>query len=93
MARQDVSLEELFSILDQEFKRSRSSDCRSCITPLPIRRAAPDDVSTNWFVVEPQDCPHHCRTKLAEIVLRLMSEYELERSVYGVRRSARNLTS
>jgi hypothetical protein len=89
MSRKAVSLEELFSILGDEFGRARPAVCRSCVTPLPVRRAPADDVSSNWFVVDPEDCPHHCRVMLAEIVTRLMSEYELERSVYGATRSAR----
>jgi hypothetical protein len=89
MARKAVSLEELFSVLGDEFARARPSACRACVTPLPIRRAPADDVSSNWFVVEAEDCPHQCRVVLAEIVTRLMSEYELERTVYGATRSAR----
>lgn len=89
MSRQAVSLEELFTVLDHEYGSVRPLACRSCVTPLPIRRAPADEVSSNWFVVEAEDCPHHCRVVLAEIVTRLMSEYELERSVYGVTRKGR----
>lgn len=89
MSRKAVSLEELFTILGQEYGKVRPAACRSCVTPLPVRRAPADDVSSNWFVVEAEDCPHHCRVLLAEIVTQLMSEYELERSVYGVTRKPR----
>ena len=93
MQRKSVSLEELFNILHMDFQGARSALCRSCVTPLPVRRAPADDVSANWFVVEPQDCGRGCRVILAEIVTRLMSEYELERSVYGAqRRSLKSMT-
>lgn len=83
MSRKAVSLEELFEVLDAEFKRARPRQCRACVTPLPIRKTPADEVSSNWFVVEPQECEHKCRVVLAEIVTRMMSEYELERSVYS----------
>lgn len=86
MPRKAVSLDELYQVLDAEYKRARASSCRTCVTPFPLRRAPADDVSSNWFVVDAADCPHQCRVKFAEIVTRLMSEYELERSVYGVSR-------
>lgn len=93
MSRKSVSLDELFLVLDSEYQQVRSPLCRTCVTPLPVRRAPADDVSANWFVVDPEDCPQHCRVHLAEIVTRLMSEYELERSVYGVKRRTATKTT
>lgn len=92
MSRKSVSLEELFTILGMEYAKVRPPQCRSCVTPLPVRRAPADDVSSNWFVVELEECPHQCRVVMAEVVTRLMSEYELERSVYGVTRRSSNAT-
>ena len=83
MARQQVSLERLFAILEGEYGKARPALCRNCVTPLPIRRVPADEVSTNWFVVNPDDCPHQCNVILAEIVTKLMSLYELGRSEYG----------
>lgn len=82
MERRAVSLEVLYAILEQEFALVRPASCTSCASPLPIRRAPADAVSTNWFIVEPVDCPHRCRVVLAEVVTRLMSEYELTRSAF-----------
>ena len=79
MAREAVSLEELFAIIDREFQKVRPSRCKRCITPLPFRKAVPDEVSANWTIVEPEDCPDKCRVLFAEVVTRLMSEYELAR--------------
>ena len=85
MARQQVSLERLFAILDGEYRMARPALCRACVTPLPIRRIPADEVSTNWFVLDPDECPHQCNVVLAEIVTRMMSQYELGRSEYGSR--------
>lgn len=86
MPRKAVSLEQLYQVLDAEYRRARSPSCRTCVTPLPMRRTPADDASANWLVVEATDCPHQCRETFAKIVTRLMSEYELERSVFGVAR-------
>ena len=86
MARRQVTFEELFAILDDEYGRARPPQCRVCVTPLPIRLVPADEVSANWFVVNPAECPYQCNVVLAEIVTRMMSEYELGRSAY-VRRA------
>ncbi|QJR10999.1 hypothetical protein DSM104443_02069 [Usitatibacter rugosus] len=83
MSRQQVSFEKLFSILDQAYGKARPALCRACVTPLPMRCVPADEVSANWFVVNPVQCPHNCNVVLAEIVTQLMSEYELGRSEYG----------
>lgn len=79
MARKAISLEELYHLLDGEFHRARPQVCRACITPFPLRRIPADEVSTNWFITEPVECPHECFKCLGEIVARLMADYELER--------------
>ena len=90
MARQQVSFEELFSILDNEYGKVRPALCRACVTPLPVRRIPADEVSSNWFVVNPVQCDQNCNVVLAEIVTRMMSEYELGRSRYvGESRTSR----
>jgi hypothetical protein len=86
MARTQVSIDELYSILDTEYRRARSPACKACVTPFPMRCRPPDDVSTNWFITTPDNCPNDCIRTLGEIVARLMSEYELERSVFGTKR-------
>jgi hypothetical protein len=85
MARKAVSLETLFAIIDREFTRARPPQCKRCITPLPFRKAKPDEVSANWSIVEPAECPHDCRVLFAEVVTRLMSELELESRASGDR--------
>ena len=79
MARKSVSLDTLFAIIDREFRRVQSPHCKRCVTPLPFRKAVPpDEVSANWSIVEPAECPQDCRVLFAEVVTRLMSEFELE---------------
>jgi hypothetical protein len=80
MARKSVSLEALFGLIDREFQRVRPPQCKRCVTPLPFRKSQPDEVSTNWAIVEPEDCPDRCRVLFAEVVTRLMSEFELDRT-------------
>ena len=91
MPRNAVSLEELFTLLEREFRKVRAPECKTCVTPYPIRRSPADEVSSNWFITEPEPCAHHCATRLGEIATRMMSEYELERTVYSakVRRPSR----
>jgi len=72
-------MEELFAIIDREFRKVRPDKCKRCVTPLPFRKRTPDEVSSNWSIVEPEDCPDKCRVLFAEVVTRLMSEYELGR--------------
>ena len=40
-------------------------------------------MSANWSIVEPVECPDNCRVLFAEVITRLMSEFELERTEYG----------
>jgi hypothetical protein len=80
MARKAVSLETLFAIVDREFQKVRPPQCRRCVTPLPFRKSKPDEVSANWSIVEPEECPDNCRVLFAEVVTRLTSEFELEAS-------------
>jgi hypothetical protein len=85
MARKAVSMEALFAIIDREFTQARPAQCKRCITPLPFRKSKPDEVSANWSIVEPAECPHDCRVLFAEVVTRLMSEFELESRATGGR--------
>jgi hypothetical protein len=77
MPRRTVTASALYAILDREFRRTRSPDCVRCYTPLPFYRDPPDDVSANWDIGTPDECPHHCRRVIAEVVARLWTEYEL----------------
>jgi hypothetical protein len=76
--RRSVSPAELFAILADAFDRERPDGCESCQIPLPYRIARPDAASANWEIGPAADCAHRCRARIAEIVTRLWSEYDLE---------------
>lgn len=78
MARTTLSAAQLYAILDREFKQLRPAKCKSCRIPLPFHRTPPDDVSANWNVGTPRDCPNGCQLVIAELVTRLWSRYDME---------------
>ena len=78
MPRQLVSTAQLYAVLDREFQRRKSPECAVCRVPLPFYRAPPDDVSANWYIGTPTECPHHCQAIIAEVLASLWSQYNLE---------------
>ena len=79
--RTTISAAQLYAILDREFKKLRSPECRTCRVPLPYWRQPPDDVSANWHIGTPEDCPHGCQTKIAELLARLWTRYDIEKGL------------
>ena len=79
--RTTISAAQLYAILDREFKKLRSPECRSCRVPLPYWRQPPDDVSANWHIGTPEDCPHGCQAKIAELLARLWTRYDIEKGL------------
>ena len=80
MSRVTVSAAQLYAILDREFKRLRPAACATCSVPLPYYRHSPDDVSANWFIGTPRECPHGCHLVVAELLARLWTQYDLDRT-------------
>jgi hypothetical protein len=78
MARQILSTAQLYAILDREFQERKSPQCHTCRVPLPFYRTPADDVSANWYIGTPSECPHHCQVIIAEVLARLWSQYDLE---------------
>ena len=78
MTRATISAAHLYAILDREFKALRSPDCRRCPVPLPYRQAPFDDVSANWNIGTPSECPHGCVVAIAELLAKLWTRYDLE---------------
>ena len=76
--RKSVSPAELVAILDDAFERERPAGCESCRIPLPYRVSRADAVSANWQVGPAPHCPHRCEARIAQIVSRLWTEYDLE---------------
>ena len=78
MSRTTVSSHQLYAILDREFKTLRPAACKNCRIPLPFYRRPPDDVSANWNVGTPLECPQNCHVVIAELLTRLWTRYDME---------------
>ncbi len=78
MARETVTTGQLYAALDREFRKRKAPECRSCRVPLPFYRAPADEVSANWFIGTPSECPHKCQVIIAEVLANLWSQYNLE---------------
>ena len=78
MSRATISSAQLYAILDREFKRLQPRTCGKCRAPLPFFRKPPDDVSANWNIGTPTDCPQGCHVVVAELLTRLWSRYDIE---------------
>jgi hypothetical protein len=78
VARTTIPAAHLYAVLDREFKQLRSAECRKCRIPLPYWRKPPDEVSANWNIGTPTECPHGCHVVIAELLARLWSRYDIE---------------
>lgn len=78
MSRTTLTAHQLYAILDREFKTLRPRGCATCRVPLPYYRSPPDDVSANWNVGTPPDCPARCQVVIVELVMRLWTKYDME---------------
>ena len=80
MERDTLSVEHLYAILDREFKRLRPAACTTCHVPLPYWQRPPDEVSANWFIGTPQECRHGCHLLIAELLAKLWTSYDIDRT-------------
>ena len=78
MSRTTIPAAQLYGLLDREFKKLQPKACRACMVPLPFLRKPPDDVSANWNIGTPTNCPEGCHVVIAEMLTRLWSRYDLE---------------
>ncbi len=81
MSRTTISAAQLYAILDAEWRKVRPRGCSTCRVPLPYWRAPPDDVSANWAIGTPIECPRGCHTVIAELLARLWTKYDIERQL------------
>lgn len=77
MSRKNLTSAQLYAILDREFKLLRPKACARCRVPLPYFRQSPDDVSANWAIGTPSDCPHGCHVVIAELLAKLWTRYDM----------------
>ena len=78
-ARTTIPPAQLYAILDREFKKRRPAKCGTCRIPLPYWREPPDDVSANWHIGTPADCPLGCHVIIAELLAELWTRYDIEK--------------
>jgi hypothetical protein len=81
VSRTTITGTQLYAILDREFKTLRPAACKNCRMPLPYWREPPDEVSANWHIGQPQDCPHGCHLVVAELLARLWTRYDIEKGL------------
>jgi hypothetical protein len=81
MQRESLSAAKLYAILDQEFRGVRDARCANCRMPLPFYRAPADEFTANWHIGTPRRCERGCHLKIAEILARLWTRYDLKRPV------------
>ncbi len=77
--RTTISPAKLYAILDREWKKRRPRECSKCRIPLPYWRDRPDDVSANWHIGTPSDCPNNCHVVIAELLAELWTRYDIEK--------------
>ena len=75
--RKVLSSSQLYAILDREFRKRKATECLSCKVPLPFYREPPDEVSANWHIGTPSECPHRCQAIIAEVLADLWTRYDL----------------
>jgi hypothetical protein len=78
VSRTTITAPQLYAILDREFKELRSPQCHGCRVPLPYWRAPPDDVSANWNLGTPTECPHGCHLVIAEMLARMWTRFDMQ---------------
>jgi hypothetical protein len=79
--RTTISPAQLYAILDREFRKRRPNKCAKCRIPLPYWRAPPDEVSANWHIGTPSECPDGCDRVIAELLTELWTRYDIEKGL------------
>ena len=78
MARTTITAAQLYTILQREFETLKPRRCARCRAPLPYYRAPPDEVSANWHIGTPAECPEGCHLVIAEMLTRLWTRYDIQ---------------
>jgi len=78
VTRTTVTAAELYTILDAEFKKLRRPGRCRCRVPIPYWRTPPDDVSANWHIGAPPECPNGCHLVIAELLARMWTQYDMQ---------------
>ena len=78
MRREAIPAAKLYALLDREFRRVRAYECTNCRMPLPFYRAPADDFTANWHIGTPKRCERGCHLKIAEILARMWTRFDLK---------------
>ena len=78
MRRESIPAPKLYALLDREFRRVRDPTCANCRMPLPFYRAPADEFTANWHIGTPKHCDRGCHLKIAEILARMWTRYDLK---------------
>jgi hypothetical protein len=76
--RTTIPAAQLYTILDVEFRALKPKACKKCRAPIPYYRPPPDDVSANWNIGTPPECPERCHLVIAELLAKLWTRYDIE---------------
>jgi hypothetical protein len=78
MRREAISAPKLYAMLDREFRLVRNVACANCRMPLPFFREPADEFTANWHIGTPKRCERGCHLKIAEILAKLWTRYDLK---------------
>ena len=78
MRREAIPAASLYALLDTEFRQVRNPACANCRMPLPFYRAPADEFTANWHIGTPKHCSRGCHLKIAEILARMWTRYDLK---------------
>ena len=78
MQRESLTAAKLYAMLDREFQAVRDPRCANCRMPLPFYRTPADEFTANWHIGTPKRCERGCHLKIAEILARMWTRYDLK---------------
>ena len=76
--RTTIPAAQLYTILDHEFRALKPKACARCRAPIPYFRNPPDEVSANWNIGTPPECPERCHLVIAELLAKLWTRFDIE---------------
>lgn len=76
--RAEVYAADLYVLLQREFRRRQSPECRLCYVQLPYRIDRQDPDSANWEITLPKSCPHGCQVLMDELAAEFAVLYDLK---------------
>lgn len=81
MTRDTVPIGRLYTLLNEELRRSGSPVCPSCRMPLPLLEEEGQGLSANWRIEVPPACPNECHETIVSAAAKVWMQYAL---AYGV---------